>query len=200
LKPNDPERETSMTRTLLAVLTMARVLLQPLGVDADPVLSVPFVPVGVGDTFTIPISITGATEVTSWQFDLAYNPSIVKATDVAEGPFMSAFGLTLFAAGVINNVTGLISLVADAYVDLPPDPSGSGVLANIEFTALEPGVSPLTFANVFVNDLDSGFQATNGQVTVTGKAVPEPMTLTLLGLGLGTALRVRARRGRPRRS
>src|SRR5215471_5134847 len=188
-----------MMRTLLAALTIAALVLrQPLGVDADPVLSVPFVSVGVGATFTIPISITGATEVTSWQFDLAYNPSIVKATDVAEGPFMSAFGLTLFTAGVINNVTGLISLVADAYVDLPPDPSGSGLLANIEFTALTPGVSPLTFANVFVNDLDSGFEATNGQVTVIRKAVPEPMTLALLGLGLGTALGVRARR-RPAR-
>jgi hypothetical protein len=190
-----------MTRTFVAALTMAGLaLLKPLGADADPVLSVPFVTVEVGGTFTIPISITGAIDVTSWQFDLAYNPNIVKATDVTEGPYMSAFGLTLFTAGVINNVTGLISLVADAYVDLPPNPSGSGVLANIEFTALAPGVSPLAFANIFVNDLDSRFQATNGQVTVTAKAVPEPMTLTLLGLGLGTALRVRARRGRARRS
>jgi len=190
-----------MTRSLLAALTIAALVLrQPLVAHADPVLSVPFVTVGVGDSFTIPISITGATDLTSWQFDLAYSPSIVTATNVTEGPFMSAFGLTLFTAGVINNITGLISLVADAYVDLPPDPSGSGVLANIEFTALAPGVSPLTFANVFVNDLDSGFQATNGQVTVTGKVVPQPMTLTLLGLGLGTALGVRARRGHARRS
>jgi len=188
-----------MTRTLLAALTMAALaLLQPFGAGADPVLSVPLVTVGVGDTFMIPISITGATDLTSWQFDLAFSPSIVKANDVTEGPFMAAFGLTLFTAGVVNNVTGLISLVADAYVDLPPDPSGSGVLANIEFTALAPGLSQLTFANVFVNDLDSGFEATNGQVTVIRKAVPEPMTLALLGLGLGTALGVRARR-RPAR-
>ena len=179
-----------MTRTRLAALAIAAlVILQPLRVAADPVLSAPFVTVGVGDTFTIPISITGATDVTSWQFDL-----------VTEGPFMSAFGTTFFTPGVIDNVTGLISLVADAYVDLPPDPSGSGVLANIEFTALAPGVSTLTFANVFVNDLDSGFQTTNGQVTVTGRAVPEPTTLTLLGLGLGVALGVHARRRRSRRS
>lgn len=190
-----------MTRTRLAALAIAAlVILQPLRVAADPVLSAPFVTVGVGDTFTIPISITGATDVTSWQFDLAYSPSIVKANSVTEGPFMSAFGTTFFTPGVIDNVTGLISLVADAYVDFPPDPSGSGVLANIEFTALAPGVSPLTFANVFVNDLDSGFQTTNGQVTVTGRAVPEPTTLTLLGLGLGVALGVHARRRRSRRS
>jgi len=74
-----------MTRTLVAALTMAAfVSLQPLGVDADPVLSGPFVTVGVGDTFTIPISITGATEVTSWQFDLAYNPSMPDYIDAFE--------------------------------------------------------------------------------------------------------------------
>jgi len=82
-----------MTRTLLAALAMsAIVILQPLRVAADPVLSAPFVTVGVGDTFTIPISITGSTDVTSWQFDLAYSPSLVKANSVTEGPFMSAFG------------------------------------------------------------------------------------------------------------
>ena len=175
-----------MTRTLLAALAMAAiVILQPLRVAADPVLSAPFVTVGVGDTFTIPISITGSTDVTSWQFDLAYSPSLVKANSVTEGPFMSAFGTTSFTPGVIDNVTGLISLVADSYVDLPPDPSGDGVLANIEFTALAPGVSPLTFSNVFLNFSNEEFSITNGQITVTGTArVPEAATLALLTSGL----------------
>jgi len=140
-----------MTGTFLAALAIAAlILLQPLRVAAEPVISAPFVTVGIGDTFTIPISITGATDVTSWQFDLAHTPSIVKANAVTERPFMSAFGLTLFTSGVINSVTGPISLVADSYVDLPSNPSGAGVLANIEFTALAPRISPLTVANLFV--------------------------------------------------
>ena len=188
-----------MTRTLLATLAIASLgMLQPLRVDAVPVISAPFVTVGVGDTFTIPISITGTTDVTSWQFNLAYTPSIVKANSVTEGPFMSAFGTTLFTPGVIDNVTGLISLVADSYVDLLPDPSGAGVLAEIEFTALGPGVSPLTFSNVFLNLSDLEFSITNGQITVTGtRRVPEAATLALLTSGL-VLLGVRrpARRGR----
>jgi len=153
--------------------------------QADPIISAPFVTVNVGDTFIIPISIADATELTSWQFDLAFNPTIVNVSSVTEGPLMSSFGLTLFGPGAIDNIAGLISLVTDSYIDLPPEPSGSGVLADIEFTALAPGVSRLTFSNVFVNDLDEGFRATNGQITVGGTSVvPEPASLISLAGGL----------------
>lgn len=147
----------------------------------------------VGDTFSVAISITGAVDFTSWQFDLAFDPAIVQASSVTEGAFLSSFGTTLFTPGFIDNVTGLISGVADFYVDLPPDPSGDGVLAYIEFTALAPGVSPLAFSNVFLDLADQGFETVNGEIPVTGHApVPEPATLVLLASGLAFLL---ARRG-----
>ncbi|MEW6681835.1 MAG: cohesin domain-containing protein [Nitrospirota bacterium] len=159
-------------------------------------ISAPMATVGVGDTFTIPISIAGATEVTSWQFDLAFDPTIVQANSVAEGSFMSAFGLTLFGPGVIDNGAGLISLVTNAYIDLPPNPFGDGVLADIEFTALAPGVSSLSFSNVFLNFSDQGFDIANGQMVSGSQTVPEPATLALLASGLalfGTRRLVRLR-------
>lgn len=142
----------------------------------------------VADVFTINLNVGDAVDLTSWQFDLAYNPTILQADLVTEGPFLSSAGTTFFTPGVIDNSTGLISLVSVSFVDVFP-PSGSGVLATIHFTALSPGLSPLTASNVFLNFSDSGFTLTNGSVCVSGSPacggspVPEPSTVGLLALG-----------------
>jgi Cohesin domain/PEP-CTERM motif len=183
--------------TLVAVLSLVSlVMLAPTLIEATPVISAPFVGSDVGATFTIPIWITGATDLTSWQFDLAFNPAILQANSVTEGPFLSSSGTqsTLFVPGVIDNGGGHILGIADFFTDISPPPSGIGVLANVEFLALALGVSPLTFSNVFLNFSDQGFGIDNGQVTT---AVPEPTTMALLagGLVLLGARRL-ARRGR----
>jgi hypothetical protein len=150
-------------------------------------ISAPFTTVGVGDTFTVAISIADATELQSWQFDLAFNAVLLQANSVTEGAFLSSNGTqqTLFSPGFIDNTTGVISLVTDSYVDFSTPPSGSGDLVDISFTALAGGISPLTLSNVFLNWSDLGFDIVNGQVRVNGTApVPEPATLTLLFSGL----------------
>ena len=110
---------------------------------------------------------------------------------------MSAFGFTLFGGGVIDNGAGLISLVTDAYVDLPPNPAGDGILVEIQFLALASGTSPLVLSNVFLNLSTQGFEIENGQITVTGPtppAVPEPATLVLMTSGLALCAQYRVRR------
>jgi len=190
-------------RVALLVVACLVVAALPISAYAVPVptITAGSATVNVGDTFHILISISSPTEVDSWQFDLAFTASLLKANSVTEGPFLSESGTktTLFSPGVIDNGTGHITLVTDSFVDLLPGPSGSGVLADISFTALAPGVSPLTLANVFLNDLDSGFLKTDGLVTITGAAVPEPMTVTLLAVGLGATIGHHWRRTRSRR-
>jgi hypothetical protein len=159
-----------------------------LGVAAKPSTAAPIISVGpyvVGPTFTVPIQISGVSDLVTWQFDLAFIPTDFQATAVSEGPFTSnsGFALTLFIPGVIDNVSGLVSLVAGAYLDLPPGPSGSGVLALVDFTTIGQGNSSIRIQDPLVLEGSS-----------VPAVVPEPTTLTLLASGLLLHVRVLAKR------
>jgi hypothetical protein len=128
--------------------------------------------VNVSDIFNINLNIVNAVSLTSWQFDLDYDHTILQANVVTEGAFLSSSGAnqTVFTPGVIDHATGYISLVSSLFSDFSSPPSGSGVLASIQFTALTPGLSPLLAQNVFLNGLDSGFTTSNGAVCVLGNS------------------------------
>jgi MYXO-CTERM domain-containing protein len=177
---------------------------------AAPVLSAGSATINVGEMVTIPISITGAAGLTSFQFDLAFTPAIVEvlsvddtstdfATEAAnEGGFL--VGIT---AGIDNNI-GLLSLVADSMSgNSGPGLTPSGTIANITFEALAPGTTALTLANAFLTDgnnpLYSGngdFAVSNGSVTVSAAPAPgsRPSSAVLGAVLLALAI---ARRPRP---
>ena len=54
-------------------------------VEAVPVLTVGSATVAVGDLVTIPVFIDEATDLTFWQFDLAFDPAVVQATRSPKG-------------------------------------------------------------------------------------------------------------------
>src|SRR6266540_5287038 len=136
-----------LKRTLLAGLALAFiVIMHPARVESLQI-SAPFVTVGVGDTFTIPISITDAVDLQFFQFDLSFAPLIVQA-NVAGATAGVLLPLDWFftSPGAVDNTGGQILGVSASGSAF----SGTGVIANIEFTALTPGVSPLTFSSVFL--------------------------------------------------
>lgn len=178
-------------RTLLVSLSFALlVILAPTFAEANPVISAPFVTVGVGDTFTIPVSITDVENLTSFQCDLSFDPAIVSGLSFTDFGTDFETGATTVGDS-LTGITGFLfpgqfSGVADSMIVIfGTGLQSGGVLAFLEFKALSPGVSPLTFSNVFLNLSDTGFNIENGQVTVTGATpVPEPTTLMLLASGL----------------
>lgn len=159
--------------------------------------------VSVGDVFTIPISVADVAGLSSFQFDLAFDPTIITAlsfTDLGtdfEAAATAGGGSLTGITGIIDDTTGLLSLVADSISGLITGNglTPSGVVVDIDFQALAPGISPLTLANAFLTDnnvflssANGDFSLQNGQVTVTGTAsVPEPGTLPLLSLALAFA-------------
>jgi hypothetical protein len=172
-----------------------------LGAVPAPMLTAGSDTVHVGDVFTIPISIANVAGLTSFQFDLAFDPTIITAlgfTDIGTDFDMAAStggGSLTGITGFVDNTTGLLSGIADSIGGLITGNglTPSGVLVDIDYQGLAPGISLLMLSNAFLTDngvplssANDDFMLRNGQVTVIGPAaVPEPGTLILLAVAFG---------------
>lgn len=185
-------------RSLIRALIASCSILAPAITNAAPIISVGSytVPATPLEPFLVPIVISDAVQVTAWSFDLEYDPTDLQINDpaaldplglgrfVTEGDFFAAgdpFNLLVPGVLVLDAVTlaqtGLLFGVQGAYGGLPPPPSGSGILAYVEFIAIGPGGSMIRVANENVTS-----------------AVPEPSIVLLLGTGCGLFLRRRRSR------
>ena len=183
-----------------AALAIASLMaLSPLAAKAGPVIFVdpadyilPLPPGGYGANtmFVVPVEITGAGDLSFWQFDLDYDPAdvqIVTGCDpfgdlycnfggagITEGPFFGSLSpFNTFNPGIIRldigaTQIGQLIAVNDTFGGDTP-PSGAGILAYVEFVTTESGTGL------------SSITVTNAS---TMSAAPEPATLALLMSGL----------------
>ena len=93
--------------------------------------------------YTVPLSISGASQVSTLTLTLRYHPGILRVSAVQEGSFMRQGGADVTFTQQVDRTVGRIDLV----VTRPGDQvgaSGSGVLAAVVFEALRPGSATLT--------------------------------------------------------
>lgn len=140
----------------------------------------------VGDTFTWDVLVADASDLYGFQFDVAFDPTIVRVNAVLEGDFLTAGGrATSFVPGTIDNIAGTVSFTANTLLGAGAGVTGDGVVVHLLFQALGVGRSDLVFGNVVLLDSALAEIATTpvgGAINVA--SVPEPASGGLLGVGL----------------
>lgn len=184
-----------MTGKVLAACFLTVAAVSAATVSIDPTVT----NVDVGSTFSLNVDITDITDLYAFQFDIGFDPTVLSANSVSEGPFLSSGGgTTLFIPGTIDNGSGLVSFTADALTGpISGVSTGAtpGVLATLQFTALSTGTSPITLSNIMLLDSnlsDIEFTSQDGSVNVA----PEPHLMFPLFAALLILLTVHARRRR----
>jgi adhesin HecA-like repeat protein len=164
--------------------------------SAAPLLSIepPSLFVQRGNSFSLDVRISDVADLFAFQFDLAFDPLILSAGSITEGPFLPSGGATAFIAGTVDNTAGTITATVDTLIGAIPGVNGSGVLASVDFQALSLGTSPITFSHPILLDSDLNafpiFRIGDGVVSVAvivPAIIPEPSAWLLLstaGFGL----------------
>lgn len=130
-----------------------------------------------GSVVTVDVSISNVSDLYGYQFDLTFNPSVLRAVSSSEGSFLPSGGSTFFISGTNDNVGGTVSANADTLLTAINGVSGMGELAVFTFDAIGTGTSALGLRNETL--LDSGLNVisdtiTTGSVTVSSGTFAAP--------------------------
>jgi hypothetical protein len=150
----------------------------------------------IGQIFSVNIEITSVTDLYAFEFDLGFNPLVIRAIGITEGPFLPLGGATFFLPGTIDNTFGTITSNADTLLGPVSGVSGSGVLATAMFQAVGLGSSEITINNPLF--LDPTGASISEAVQPGGASVvsPEPAPVILVCAALlGFALMRRTAAG-----
>jgi hypothetical protein len=95
--------------------------------------------------YTIPISIAGASRISTLTLSITYNPALVRVRNVQEGTFMRQGGITPAFSSQVDEKSGRIDIV----VTRPGDQTGAstaGLLAAILLEPLAAGTGSLSLS------------------------------------------------------
>ena len=182
---------------------LARTMLLLTGI-ALPALAAPILSITpstnnvvVGQSFSLFLNVSSVVDLFGWQVDLDYGPAgLLTATSFTEGPFLGMF--TSGIVGTIDNGTATILAMASSRTGFT-GVTGSGVLAELFFTAANVGTATVSISDIRLRN--SGLIAISpgtpqsATVNITGNntVIPEPSTFALLGLGLALGAAIRRR-------
>ena len=118
-------------------------------------------PIHLGDTFTLNIRAENISNLAGWQFDMAFDPTVLEAVDVNEGDFLKMDGgTTFFQGGSIDNAAGKITQLSAARLSTQ-GVTGTGTLLQVRFKAKSIGETQLSLQH-------SEFGSPTGEIIPAG--------------------------------
>ena len=146
--------------------------------------------VAVGSDVVVDVSVENVTSpdgLGAYEFAIVYDPSVLTFEDVADGPFLSSTGRTIFCPDPVFDRNGdgvpdpgFVRWGCGTLGAQLAGPTGGGVLASLTFSTSCDGTSNLDFDLVALSDLlgdPLGASSQNGSVTVDGGSdCPPPVT------------------------
>ena len=179
---------------LIAALLLALITISASAVTPDPRVRIEpaHSAVSPGETFAIEVMIEGAKDLGAFQFELAYDPSIVGVEKTALGDFLGSTGRSVVPLGPqVDEEAGRVVFGAISF-GTGPGPDGRGTLAVVTLMARGEGGTVLDLRDVQVLDTGGSPQpvmAEGARLTVRGGAAPAQtpaFTLVLTGVATPT--------------
>ncbi|NIO21856.1 MAG: hypothetical protein GTN76_14280 [Candidatus Aenigmarchaeota archaeon] len=126
--------------------------------------------VNVGNTVKVEIKISNANDLYGFQFDIEYNPDLLKYESIEEGGFLSRNGADTTYPMNGTASSGAVEDIVGTRLGGVGGVNGEGTLEILTFTALSAGDSEIKISNIkFLNSKIQEIQTNveNGQVTVS---------------------------------
>ena len=105
-------------------------------------------PIHSGETFDLDVSAKDVFDLAGWQFDIAFDPTVLEAINVSEGDFLKTDGgNTLFQSGSIDNAAGKIGGLSAIRLSTQ-GVTGTGTVLQVTFKAKSSGETELALQNL----------------------------------------------------
>jgi hypothetical protein len=187
----------------LAVCAAASALVGSLA-DAQAVISIDPTTqaTSTGSVVTVDVAISNVSDLYGYQFDLAFNPTVLQAVSSTEGPFLATGGSTFFIPGTNDNLGGTVFATANTLLTAIAGVNGSGELAVFTFDAIGAGTSTFAIQNEtllnssvnVISDLTKTGFVTVSSSTVAAPEIDPASTMSALTLLMGSLAVLRSRR------
>jgi hypothetical protein len=100
-----------------------------------------------GGPYTVPITVTNATRVSTLSLTLTFDPAVLRVRGVQEGSFMRQGGVNVAFAQQVDSASGRVDITLSRAGDVV-GATGAGLLAAVVFEAIAPGSTAFTPSGV----------------------------------------------------